>query len=229
MGSKLEEIGPLSFIDKNGNQRNLPQVSLLTKFNLMHYFLKETYNDWDKEAQKYQEKIYDTPKDSYYPVGFGELQPLFLKCLFSYAMFFVAIDSAYENLYSQLNRANRLSGLKIKHGKPPKDTSAIKKLRKVRHWSIAHVPSDKAEPIDALQAMTWQPLSMGKQKDEYWDIINFKFGSVKSRVTMEDGTVIKAQDLELPGFRDLHKECMEYINSFDEMCYNYLKDMHENK
>lgn len=164
MGSKLEEIDTLSFVDKNGNQRNLPQVNLLTKFDLMHFFLEETYNEWDKEAQKYQEKIYDNPKRSYLPLGFDELQPLFLKCLFSYAMFFVAIDSAYKNLYNQLNRANRLSGLKIKHEKPSRDTNTIKKLRKVRHWSIAHVPSDKAEPIDALQAISWQPLSMENKK-----------------------------------------------------------------
>ena len=134
---------------------------------MLHLILEEVVEDWIRAVKPYQKRVDDTDSDSARIFaagsGFMELRPQFLKCLFSYAFFFVSTDNAYGNLYEELNRANNDSCLNIKHDKPPRDTPFIEKIRLIRNISIAHFPakpSKQVSALDAYAAMDWMPMSM---------------------------------------------------------------------
>jgi hypothetical protein len=55
--------------------------------------------------------------------AFVNLQPCYLKCLFSYAMFFIALEGAYHEFHQELQALNRKPFLRIKHDKPPNPTA----------------------------------------------------------------------------------------------------------
>ena len=113
-----------------GNE-TFPTPLLLANISLLHRILEEVLEDWLRAVEPYQRRVDDADDDSAVVVagvtGFAELQPLLLKCLFSYAFFFVAAANAYRQLYADLNQANRDSGLHVRHDKEPKDTPFIKK------------------------------------------------------------------------------------------------------
>lgn len=231
MATSLTDKRPILVTDSNGKKELLPLPELFSKFDLLHYFLDETLEDWKRASLPYQSKIDSSSENSDFPAlaayAFLELQPIFLKCVFSYAMFFVAADSAYNLFYSQLNRANNISGLHVKHKKPPKKNATIKKLKMVRDWSIVHIGSQKASEVDKLSAISWRPISWRRKSDESWDVNELTFGAFQRIRRDADGTVLaKSQDIELPGLPDLHDECKEYFEKFDEVCTEYLDMLH---
>ena len=83
----------------------------------------EVVEDWLRAVKPYQMNFDGAETESAKQITVGsafmELQPAFLKCLFSYAFFFVSVDNAYSNFYSDLNCANNLSGLHL-NPNPPK-------------------------------------------------------------------------------------------------------------
>ena len=141
-----------------------PTPQLLANLPMLHSFLEEVVEDWLRAVEPYQRQVDEADDDSAMiwagVAGFMELQPLLLKCLFSYAFFFVSADNAYRRLYEDLNQANRILGLNVKHDKPPRDTPFIEKIRLIRDISIAHFPgkpTKKGSDLDIFAAMTWQP------------------------------------------------------------------------
>ena len=128
MASRLEGLSPITV-----GGRDVPTPQLFYNIPMLHLILEEVVNDWIRAVKPYQKLVDDADSDSARVFaagsGFMELRPQLLKCLFSYALFFVATAQAYAHLYADLNRANNDSGLNIKHGKPPKDTPFIEKIR----------------------------------------------------------------------------------------------------
>ena len=159
--------------------------------------------------------------------GIMNLQRPFLKSLFSYALFFVATDQAYEHLYKELDDANYLSGLKLKHSKPPKKSSFVEKIYTIRNISIAHFPSKKPSVIDGLAAMSWQPMALSSKLGDYPDLEKLTFAPGRFRGTDSTGKRIESKDLEVSGVKTAHYDhCLPYLERYDELCYRYLKALH---
>ena len=225
MASGLENLSSLTV---GNNMLTTPQ--LRSNIPMLHLILEEVVEDWLRAVEPYQKEVDDADGDSamIFAVGSGfmELQPQLLKCLFSYAFFFVATDNAYAQLYAELNRANNDSGLNIKHGKPPKDTPFTKKIRLIRDISIAHfpgTPSKRVSHVDVYAAMSWQPMSLGWSIGSRPDLEKLTFGSGGFGGTDSSGQRVESKDLEVPGVTAAHEECLPYLNEYDEMCCDYLQ------
>ena len=229
MTSGLTNLSPLTV-----SGEKLPTPQLFHNIPMLHRILEEVVEDWLRAVEPYQRQVDDADDESAMiwasASGFMELQPVLLKCLFSYAFFFVSADNAYGHLYEDLNQANRVSGLKVKHDKPPKDTSFIEKIRVIRDISIAHFPgkpTKRRSPLDVFAAMTWQPMGLSWSKGERPDLETLTFGSGHFTGTDDEGQKIKSQDLEVPGLTIAHSQhCLPYLNQYDKMCCDYLRALH---
>ncbi len=232
MSTFLKGKKPILVTDDSGQRELLPWPELIYNFELLHFFLAEVVRDWKRASTPYQSHIKPSESEGELSAvsacAFIELQPVFLKCVFSYAMFFVAADSAYETLYSQLNRANRISKAHVKHRKPPKESSIIERVRKVRNLSIVHLASAKARELDARSAMSWQPLSWSKPASDPWNLDQMKFGAFRHVRRAPDGTILsQSEEIELPGIPELNRECLDYLEKFDRVCAEYLDRLHK--
>lgn len=130
---------------------------LLENIPTLHRILDEIVDDWRRAYLPKQTAIEEAASRGdvkFLTVSaFSELQPTFLKCLFSYALFFVVADRAYAKLYEKLNAANRVTGLHVKHLTPPKSSAPIQKVKRVRDHSLSHPFSQKrVRAIEALGA-----------------------------------------------------------------------------
>ncbi len=212
----------------------LPRPLLRTNISILHRILEEVLKDWLRAVEPYQRNVDEAEDDSAMILagvtGFGELQPLFLKCLFSYAFFFVASDDAYKHLYAELNQANKDLGLNVQHDKPPKVTPFLKKIRLIRNNAIAHFPgrpSEKWSSLDNFAAMSWQPMEMSWSQGKRPDLEKLTFVPGHFSVTDDSGQSIKSQDLEVTGVRIAHSQhCLPYLNQYDRMCCDYLQALH---
>lgn len=222
MTSKLSDLSPLSV-----GGETLPPPQLFTNIPTLHRILEEVLDDWLRVVEPYQRQLDDSDGDvtQEYAVlsAFLDLQPLLLKCLFSYAFFFVSADDAYAYFYSQLNRVNGPPGPKLRHRNPPKQSAFINKIRLIRNIAIAHFPSKKVAPIDAYAAMSWEPMSLSWDRGGHPDLEKLTFGSGTLRGTDVTGKKVQSQDMEIPGIRTAHYEhCLPYLEEYDEVCCEYL-------
>lgn len=225
VASGLQDLSSLTV----GNNM-LTTWQLRSNVPMLHLILEEVVEDWIRAVEPYQKKVDDADGDSamIFAVGSGimELRPKLLKCLFSYAFFFVATDNAYGQLYAELNRANNDLGLNIKHDKPPKDTPFIEKIRLIRDNSIAHfpgTPSNRVSRLDAYAAMSWDPGGLSWSTGSRPDLEKLSFGSGRFVVTDSSGQRVESKDLEVPGVRAAHEHCLPYLNEYDKMCCDYLE------
>jgi len=197
-------------------------------WNILNLILE----DWNREAQPFQSKIdasQDENEELYYIVRvFKELPPHYFKCLFSYVMFFIALNNAYDKLYTELNKLNRKPFLQIRHDKKPKFNKYLKKVKEVRNIAIAHIGSNKVRDIDSRAAMMWLPLALGKPIGESFDINDLTFNPRKLVTRNSDNQMIEeSMSLEIGGIPELHQHCMEYLQEYDEVCVDYLKSIIE--
>ena len=223
MASELTNLSPVTVCGEA-----LPPPQLFQNIPMLHWILQEVLEDWLRAVEPYQVQV-DSVGDNLakeWAVGSGfiELQPALLRSLFSYAFFFTAADNAYTNFYKDMNRANRLSGLNLKHRKPPTKTSFVKKIVVIRDIAIAHIPSDKASPLDTFAAMSWQPMALSWSHKGRPDLEKLTFGPGRFRGTDSSGHKIQSQDLEVPGVKTAHYgHCLPYLEHYDEVCCEYLQ------
>ncbi len=226
---RLEGLGIICCENKKeGLYWRKPQPELYTNIPMLWKFLDLVVQDWNREVEPFQQHIEQsiTEGEAYFHLGqaFLDLQPYYLKCLFSYVQFFVSLENAYNLFYRELNELNQAPVFKIKKHKKPQRSRYIEKVRVIRNISIAHIGSDQVDPIDAKAAIRWQPLSLVKSKDTPWNINQLSFGSGKLSTRDFAGNITKQSvDLEIRGIPELHNNCMEYIDRYDECCANYLK------
>ena len=221
MASGLTNLAPITVCG-----RDLPTPQLFYNIPMLHLILKEVVEDWLRAVEPYQRQVDDADDDSARifagSSGFMEIRPQFLKCLFSYVFLFVAADQAYAHFYRELNHANNVSGLRLPHDRPPKATPFIEKIYRIRDISIAHFPakpSKQVSALDAYGAMDWLAMSMPVDNFE-----KLTFGSGRFRGTDASGQRVESQDLEVPGMKTAHYvHCLPYLNSYDEMCCDYLQ------
>ncbi len=230
---RLDESGIICCENKKENLYwKKPKPELYTNIPMLWSILESIVQDWNREAEPFQLSIDKSVKENerIYYIGqvFLKLPPHYFKCLFSYVLFFVSLESAYDLLYEELNALNRLPIFKVKHHKKPQRSSYIEKVRSVRNISIAHIGSKEVPPIDARAGMMWEPLSLAKSKDTSWNINQLSFGSGKLSTRDSAGNITKQSvDLEIQGIPALHSQCMDYIDRYDEVCANYLEALAE--
>ncbi|MYD36270.1 MAG: hypothetical protein F4X20_04495 [Dehalococcoidia bacterium] len=225
MASRLTN---LSHITVSG--KVFPPPQLFQNIPMLHRILEQVLEDWLRAVEPYQRQIENASSDSArlsaVTSGFAELQPSLLKSLFSYAFFFVAADNAYTSFYSELNRANNFSGLRLKHCKPPRETSFVRKVRMIRNIAIAHFPSKEADAIDAFAAMSWQPMALSWSNESHPDLEQLTFAPGRFRGTDAFGKSIQSQDFEVPGVKTMHYgHCLPYLDHYDEVCSSYLETL----
>ncbi len=223
MASKLTNLSPVTICGEV-----LPPPQLIQNIPILHWILQEVLEDWLRAVKPYQAQVDsvgdNSVKEWAVGPGFMELQPALLKSLFSYAFFFAAADNAYANFYKDLNRANHLSGLNLKHRKPPTKNSFVKKIGMIRDIAIAHIPSDKANPLDAWAAMSWQPMALSWSHGDQPDLEQLTFAPLRFHARDTKGRTIQSRDLEVPGLKVAHfNHCLPYLERFDKVCREYLQ------
>ena len=224
MTSNLANVSPVIV-----SGRTMPPPQLLQNIPTLHWILEQVVEDWLRAVEPYQaqiDKMGSNPDISFTNslVGFSELQAPFLKCLFSYAFFFVAADTAYTNLLKRLNRARDLSGLDLKSPDPPSREPLVKKIRTIRNVAIAHISSGDTDSIDNFSAMTWNPMSLSSVSGGRPDLEKLTFAPGYFRGTDASGRDVRSQDFEVSGLKTPHYgHCLPYLESYDEICCDYLK------
>lgn len=225
MASALKNLSPIRV-----SGQDFPHPQLFQNIPMLHWILAEVLEDWLRAVRPIQEKVDSAEGESEnfraVASAMEELQAPLLKCIFSYAFFFVSADQAYSKFYRGLNCANRLSSLCIRHGKPPRETSWVCKIQRIRDISIAHFPSEKADPIDAFAGMTWTPTSLGWCSGGGVDLEKLTFAAGRFGEKDASGQSVLSQDLEIPGIRFLHENCLAYLEQYDQMCCEYLRGLH---
>ncbi len=223
------ELNKLSPIRVSGEM--IPPPPLFTNIPMLHWILAEVLEDWLRAIGPYQRLVDgangQSEKVSATVSGFEDLQPVFLKCLFSYAFFFVSADQAYDYLFTDLDRANRILRNCIANRKRPRKTSWVKKIHWIRNNSIAHFPSKrKSVPaIDAFAAMSWQPTSLSTPRSGRPDLEKLTFVPGRFRGKDVSSKSIESRDLEISGIRTLHQHCLSYLEQYDQVCCEYLREL----
>ncbi len=117
---RLEQAG---IVCCENNQKNLywrkPDPALYFNIPTLWNILQSIELDWKRETEPFQLKINRSTSESersyHFSRAFIGLQPHYLKCLFSYVMFFVSLESAYDLFYSELDALNREPVFRVKH------------------------------------------------------------------------------------------------------------------
>ena len=141
---------------------------------------------------------------------------------FFYVFFFVALERAYKRFYAGLDKLNRESFFRVTHDKKPTENSYIKKVRRVRNISIAHIDSDEANEIDAHAGMIWSPLMIKTKRGEKTNLdeLTFQAGQFISR-DASGNIIAQSFDLSIKGIPELHRECVDYLSQYDLVCSTY--------
>ena len=187
--------------------------------------------DWQHEVTPLQAFI-DSASDENESLvhalhAFSALQPLYFKCLFSYVMFFVSLEEGYARFYEQLNVLNRKPFLQVKHAKKPNPTAYIKKIRRIRNLSIAHMHSRRASSADSAAAAMWQPMTLGGTIGRTHDLNKMTFGAMQLTLRDSAGNAIdQAADFEVRGIPEMDRLCKAYIDKYDRVCADYLSEIH---
>ena len=224
MTSKLAGLSPLMV-----SGRTMPPPQLFQNIPTLHWILEQVVEDWLRTVEPYQAQIDKAEGSTNLSLtnsllGFSELQAPFLKCLFSYAFFFVAADTAYKNLLRRLNRARDLSGVNLKYPDPPNQEPFVMKIRRIRNIAIAHISSGDTDNIDNFAAMSWQPMSLSSVSGGRPDLEQLTFAPGYFSGTDASGQIVHSQDLEVSGLKTPHYgHCLPYLESYDEKCCDYLK------
>jgi len=225
MASALKHLSPLSVSGKA-----LPEPQLFENIPMLHWMLTEVVRDWQRAVSPYQKHVDSVEGESAkiraVSSGFLALQPMFLKCLFSYAFFFVSTDKAYRHFYEKLKSAKCRVGLTREPKFRPTKTAMVEKIHRIRNISVAHFPSDISRPIDALAAMSWTPMSSSLPRGCRSDLEELTFAPGFFRGKDALGNSIQSKDLEVSGLKTLHEECFSYLEKYDRVCCDYLRELH---
>ena len=232
MISKLEEMGVVCCSNrKTKSLYRKPTPAFYNNISILLKILDLIVTDWELIAVPNQE-IIDQSKseiEAFQNVSkaFINLQSYYLKCLFSYALFFCSLKNVYDNFFRDLNEINNKSCFRVKRKKKPRESDYIKKVRNIRNLAIAHIGSKKTKLINSKAAMTWQPMVLGKKVNGKWDINQIVFGSGKWSSVSLSGETIDQQtiDLKITSIYELHSNCSEYLIKYDEICSNYLDEI----
>lgn len=234
--TRLDALAVVRCVDTSDGSEHgprMPDPTLLANISSLWRFLELVVEDWKRHKAAFQEPIDRALNGEvlfYHRVNaFAEIQPYFLKCLFSYAMFFEVLDQAYEQLYAELNVLNHQVELNVQHAKPPRRSTFVEKVKRIRDWSIAHPRSiahsrsRHASAIDSLAGASWTPMAWDAAEGQAWDLEKLTFGAFRWRSRDRAGNVkAEAADFEIKGILEMDRQCTDYLQDFDAGCAEYL-------
>lgn len=202
-----------------------PQI--IENLPVLHQILESIVQDWHNSVNDYERHMAQETDFAEYIAASAikELQPAFLKCLFSYVFFFVSAENAYDYLYSDLRKADTF---KCRHRSQPERTATIKKARRIRNISIAHFPNqeNRVSEADTFASICWDMLTLSRSNEEQtYDLSQLTFGGFRINSVDRAGKVTQSQDIEVRGLDDLHRECFSYLEQYDEICCEYLNNL----
>jgi hypothetical protein len=229
LSQALHEIKPIKITLPSGEIQDFPSYLLTSKLPYIKRFLELIMSDWLKESTPKQKQM-DIASQKGEPIfelteSFMSLEPIFLKCLFSFAFFFTSIDTVYIGIHRMINWINSDPKRRIRLTKPPKKPLELEKLIKVRHWCIAHLGDVKAAKIDTLSSLYWTPLAISKESSQSWDLNRMSFGTMKIRGKNADGTITESTDLELENIPKLYEIASKYLSDFDQVCVDNIEEL----
>jgi hypothetical protein len=230
MAKLLHEIQKIRIVGSSGDIKEIPSYLLVSKIPIILHFLSLIVSDWERDSNPKQMEI-DKAAETSEPIfelttAMQALEPIFLKCLFSYGFFFVATNAIYRNVHISIHRANADTNFHVSLQKPPKIPLELQKLVKVRNWSIAHLGEANASELDQLSAMYWSPTVVSKESSRSWDLNRMSFGSFKLRLrSKKDGSTIESTDLELENIPRLHEITSKYFSSYDSICVENIEEL----
>jgi len=229
---RINDLGPICSenIEEQKYSR-IPNPLLFSNILMLWQFLDMIVIDWKRDSISLQAAIDNSNNDNEVlfnlSKAFIPLQPLFLKCLFSYVIFFVSLEGAYTRFYEELNLFNKQTFFQLAHEKLPKPTDYIKKVRKIRNISVAHIGTKNDKLINSIAAMMWQPMTLSKKSDELWNLDNITFGSLRLIHHDSSGHITdQSDDFEIKGIAELNGLCSQYLAEYDRVCSIYLQTIH---
>lgn len=226
--SRLKNIGIIDcYKEKTGRSERKPLPFLTINIPLLCDFLEEIVSDWETKMSPYQKKIDNsTSKMEEIKLIFEARQNLrtsFLKCIFSYVIFFQSLKESYEYLHSQLKEINRLPFLGVKEGRKPGELPYLKRIQILRNISIVHMgDKQKREKKDS-----------NIQHSIDWKLFTMKGSNLNTMTFCPGRTVIKNLDQEIIDESDdleiripeMHENCIEYIDRYDLFCAEFLNEI----
>lgn len=205
----------------------LPTPLVRENIDTLRKILDLVVEDWRGAVTPLQSQIDENPMVFTRVWAFDKIQPVFLKCLFSYAFFTVSLEGAYEKVFAQLSKAHNELRLKVKKPKKPNRTAAIVKISTIRDCSIAHFPSDRVSLIDAMAAMSWRPMALDSSSGKV-DLEQLTFNPGRWRAKNQStGEYVESRDLEVRGLVALHQDCSQYLDNYGRACADYLRALNE--
>ena len=165
--SRLESLGPVCCDNsKDRTHSRTPTPMLFSDIPLLWTILDLVVQDWKREVTPLQAAIDNATNENEKRLralqAFSNLQPYYLKCLFSFVMFFIALERAYKQFHKELDLLNRKPFFRFAHDREPTPTAYIEKVKKIRNISIEHILSTryKITAINSAAAMMWQPMTL---------------------------------------------------------------------
>ena len=206
---------------------NHPNPHLYSIIALLWNMLDLVRVDWEREVlprqQAYNLAETTNQRTILAAVAVADLQPYFLKCLFSYITFFVSLRHAYSLFYADLNRLNRLPVFQVRHPKLPRPDAYIRKVHMVRDISLVHFGSTIVPEADSAAGLLWQPMSSSGTADA-WDLGRITFRPGRVVVRDHAGAIIgESADLEINGMHELDLHCAAFLRQCDAVCADYLR------
>jgi hypothetical protein len=229
---RLANLAPLCCDNaKDNSHLRSPNPQLFSNIRLLWQILQLVLEDWSREAAPLQKEVDSAQSDNQQPFhvtkALASLQPLYLKCLFSYSMFFIALEGAYGLFYEELNSINKNAFFQVKHNKRPKSNAYIEKVRRIRNIAIAHIGSRKVKAVDAAAAMMWQPMTLERNCNTPWNLDAMAFGEMRLNVRDQRGNLVdQSDDFEVKGIPELDRNCRQYLDDYDHVCSDYLAAIH---
>lgn len=229
MSSRLSNLKPILRINtEDHTEIRVPNPMLVANISRVWDILGMVVQDWERESAPFQEAINTATTDGARLFHIGEahvqLETCFLKCIFSYALFFVSLKKAYDCISRELTMLRGELNLKVGLKRPEENPYIQKVIKRIRDLSIAHMGStERASAVDAYSAMAWNPLASDTDNTGAWDInrITFRKGTIISRDSA--GEIIdKSADFEIRGISEMKTQCMNYIDKYDSVCAEYL-------
>jgi len=220
--SRISFIQPITIDIPVEGIKIIPRHLIQNNISLLNQFLEIVLDDWKQVSFPVQREIDEIGEKGSMFTGieaFIKLEPHFLKCLFSYAFFFVSLEKCYKSIYSDLINICKNPKYRINHPKLPKRSSDLDKLNLVRNWSIAHIgEANSKNKEDIIGSMSWTPILLSKDNTSSFDYINIQFETLNVRIDPANGGIINTTSkLEIPDLLTLHNEVENYYSHYEDV------------
>jgi hypothetical protein len=225
---KLPQMKPIAVLDnKKKAWGTLPSSPVFGNISTLWIILEQIVNDWKSEANKYPKSVASKPGKELleFHDAFETIKPFYIRCLFSYVVFFFMLENGYNYVYSQLNWMNKKLCLNLPHGKLPSRPDFVRTLWRIRNFSVAHwADTEKRQCIDALEGRDFG-IFCALESGQY-ELAQLQFGLTgATRDDEASGKTERSKDRRTKPLLETHTLCSNYLKELDGVCSDYLSDI----